>query len=118
MKKKINYYNIPDNLLNFVVGESYPHGDYTLKDELDKYGEDILFARWDLTSYELGGVQVKWFHAWTKTYSMVLIDSEFGDKMVLGLLREIPEEIHERTKKKRTRTVSTNSKTSGRKRRT
>lgn len=116
MTKNIDYCNIPNALLNLVVGESYGLGDYRLKDELDKYGEDILFARWELSSE--APVYIKWFQAWTKTYSMVLIDSAFGDKVVLGLLREIPEEIHERTKKKRTRTVITNSKTSGRKRRT
>ena len=88
--KKISYANIPKEVLNMVIGESYGLGDYTLKDELDKYGEDIIAAQYTRTS---DSGTIAWFRAWTKTYAMCLVDSMFGDRIILGLNREIPEEL-------------------------
>jgi len=115
MKKKIDYCGIPKEVLNMVVGECYGLGEYTLKDELDKYGEDILAARYAVKEYEHTLTPyIEYFHCWTKTWAMVLIDSVFGDKVVLGLNREIPKELgeglSERRVEKRKRTKRGTSK--------
>jgi hypothetical protein len=91
MKKKINYGNIPNEVLKLVIGEDYFYGGYNLKSELDKYGEDIIFARYELNEDK---TFINWFHAWTKTYVMCLIeDAMFGDRIILGLNRAIPPEL-------------------------
>lgn len=89
MKKKIKYGGIPKKILSKIVGNDYFNGDYTLKSELDKYGEDILASRYELAEDN----NIKWFQAWTKNYVMILIDDMLGDKIILGLLREIPKEL-------------------------
>lgn len=87
MKYNINYNKIPKKILNIILGEYYSSGDYTLKDELDKYGQDIIAHR-----YKLNGDKksFEFFHAWTKDYAFVLINDLFGDKIVLGLNRNPP----------------------------
>jgi hypothetical protein len=108
----MKYGNIPKDVLNKVIGECYGLGDYTLKDELDKYGEDIIVAQWNMTKTNRSKVVfIEWFRAWTKTYSLCLISSGFGDECILGLNREIPEELNGRSKEKRKRTKCSNSKT-------
>lgn len=120
MKPKISYANISKKVLKMVIGESYGMGDYTLKDELDKYGEDIILAQYKLHANEHNGQEsFDWFLAWSKTYAMVLIDTGFGDRCILGLQREIPQligigEFNGRSKEKRKRTSSRNSKTNKR----
>lgn len=84
--KKIKYGGIPKKVLNIVIGEDYNLGDYTLKYELDKYGQDIIFARYVLTS----NGKIQWFHAWSKDYAMVLIEGMLGDRIILGLERNPP----------------------------
>ncbi len=86
--KKIKYGGIPKKVLNIVIGDDYFDGGYTLKTELDKYGEDILAYQYNIHEDKL-----EWFKAWTKTYSMMLIEGMLGDKIILGLLRNIPEEL-------------------------
>lgn len=88
MKRKIKYGKIPKKILNTVIGECYNTGDYTLKDELDKYGEDILAFR-----YTKPLNRITMFQAWTKNYTMILIDTFLNDQTILGLLREIPHEL-------------------------
>lgn len=90
MKKKIKYGGIPKKVLNIVLGEAYGCGDYNLKSELDSYGQDILWYRYKLLE---GNKDFEFFHAWTKDYSMSLVHSMFGDKIILGLNRNPPEEI-------------------------
>lgn len=119
MKKKINYANIESKVLKMTIGESYGLGDYTLQDELDKYGEDIIVAHYNVKSHkgQYGDHKyLEWFRAWTKTYTMCLILSGFGDEVVLGLNREIPEELNGRSEEKRKRAKRSNSKTNKRKR--
>lgn len=89
MKKKIKYGSIPKKVLDIVVGEAYGCGDYTLKDELNGYGQDIIAYRYKL--HEKGGFE--FFHAWTKDYAMSLVHSLFGDMIILGLNRNPPEEL-------------------------
>lgn len=96
MKKKISYANIEKKALNMVIGECYGLGDYTLKDELDKYGEDIIVAQYNLKSYEGPNDShhyIEWFRAWTKTKTMCMVSSGFGDNVILALDRDIPEEL-------------------------
>lgn len=111
--KKISYANIETKALNMTIGESYGLGDYTLKDELDKYGEDIIVAQYNLRTHEgASEPYLEWFRAWTKSYAMCLISSGFGDEVILGLKREIPEELNGRSKEKRKRANRSNRKTS------
>lgn len=107
----MKYAGIPKKVLKMVMGECYGLGEYTLEDELKKYGQDLIAARWEI-GHE-GEPYIKWFHAWTKDYAMVLIDSIFGDKCILGMNRDIPEELLEngRSKEKSKRTRSRDSKT-------
>jgi hypothetical protein len=127
MKKKINYGGVPDDVLDRVVGECYGLGEYSLRHELDKYGEDILAFQYNIKEYEdkERGSRIEWFRAWTKTYALILIDTMFGDRNILGLNREIPEELkfnalqdlkadrrdNGRTKEKKRRASKTNRKT-------
>lgn len=61
MKKKISYDGIPKKVLNTILGECYGLEEYTLKYELDKYGEDIIAHRYNLTK----DGNIEWFHAWS-----------------------------------------------------
>jgi hypothetical protein len=95
MKKKIDYGGVPDSVLDMVVGECYSFEEYTLRSELDKYGEDILAAQYNLKNdRDDNGPYIEWFRAWTKTYALILIETMFGDRSILGLNREIPEELN------------------------
>lgn len=87
-KKKIRYDGIPKEVLNTVLGEYWDEGEYTLKTELDKYGEDIIRARWVVSSEN----KLEWFHAWTKTYTMSLVHDLMDERIILGLLRNPPDD--------------------------
>lgn len=96
MKNKISYANIEKKALKMVIGECYGLGDYTLKDELDKYGEDIIVAQYNLKSHEGPNGSypyIEWFRAWTATKAMCMVSSGFGDNVILALERQIPEEL-------------------------
>jgi hypothetical protein len=114
MKKKIDYAGIPKNILNMVLGETYGLGDYTLKDELDKYGEDIIVAQYNVKEYTVVDESldfeasksknfIEWFRAWTKTYAMVMVSSGFGDEVILGIQRDIPKELNEKDKRRKSK---------------
>lgn len=77
--------DIPEELLDYELGESYGLGEYTLRDELKKYGEDIIVAKWLYKKKHL-----HWFLAWTKNYTMCMVDTPFADKVILGLERNPP----------------------------
>lgn len=85
MKKKLDYAGIPDDVLKMVIGESYGLGDYTVKDELDKYGEDLIFSQ-----HNVRNGQVEWLRAWSKLKVFILINDLFGDKIILGIERNPP----------------------------
>jgi hypothetical protein len=96
MKKKIDYANIEKKVLKMTIGECYGLGDYTLQDELDKYGEDIIVAQYNLKEHEgPNGTYkyIEWFRAWTQTKVMCMVSSGFGDNVILALERQIPEEL-------------------------
>jgi hypothetical protein len=116
MKNKISYADIPNKVLDLVIGECYGLGDYTLRDELNKYGEDVIAAQYNLKpNFGNGQPYLEWFRAWTKTYSMCMVSSGFGDEVILGLNREIPKELIDgRSEEKKRRTKLRNSKTSKR----
>lgn len=84
--KKIKYGEIPKKVLNIVIGEDYNLGDYTLKHELDKYCQDIIFARYLLATND----RIEWFHAWSKDYAMILVDDMLNNKIILGIERNPP----------------------------
>jgi hypothetical protein len=110
MNKKIDYAGIPEEVLNMVLGETYGLGDYTLKDELDKYGEDLIVAQYKVKQYEIDTNRkefIEWFRAWTKTYAMVMVSSGFGDEVILGIQREIPKELNEKDKRNKRRRKTT-----------
>lgn len=86
MKKKIDYNKIPKKILNVVLGDDYFNGDYTLKDELDKYGQDIIAHRYKLN--EDGSFE--FFHAWSKDHTFCLVYGAFSELLILGLNRNPP----------------------------
>lgn len=86
----MTYYNIPKKILNIVIGEAYESGTYTLKDELDEVGEDLIYAFYQTVDYADKEKNFKRFTAWTKTYVLVLVDGGFGDQMLLKLPRNPP----------------------------
>lgn len=89
--KKIKYGNISKKALKMVLGEDYDNGDYTLQREIDRYGEDIIFARYKIEETEYG-LHFEFFHAWTKSYTMAIVADLMGQKIVLGLNRNPPNE--------------------------
>lgn len=84
---KIKYSNINKKDLDIVLGNSYFNGDYTLKDELDKYGEDIIFNQ-----YLVEDGKFTFFNAWTKNYVFSLVKDLMDDQIILGLKRNPPYE--------------------------
>jgi hypothetical protein len=83
----MTYANIPQELLDIVIREGWDHT-YTLRDELDEVGEDIIKAEFDTHDNENGTVnKIRSFTAWTNTYVLVLVDSAFGDQVLLNLKR-------------------------------
>jgi hypothetical protein len=91
--KEPNLGGIPKEVLSLVLGECYNLGNFTLKDELIKYGEDIITFRYNILSRPDRELHLEWFHAWTKNHALVLIDSVFGDRIILGLFRNPPKEL-------------------------
>lgn len=88
----MKYGNIDKKTLKIVLGEDWPNSKYTLKDELDKYGEDIIFARY-LIKKNKEGYYFEFFHAWSENYTFTLIQGMLGNEMVLlGLNRNPPKE--------------------------
>lgn len=109
-RKKLKYAGIPKDVLDIVIGETYGLGEYTLKDELDKWGEDLICQRYgERESHDMKTKHVDWFHAWTENIALVLVDSMFGDKILLGIDRDPPKEL--------LNVRSRNKKNSGRKQR-
>lgn len=95
----MNYGGIPKKVLKIVLGEDYFNGDYSLQSELDRYAQDIEFARWNVNK----AGNLEFFHAWTKDYTMSLCNDLMGDRIVLGLFRNPPEALYELGKKKKKR---------------
>lgn len=91
--KKINYAEIPDEVLDIVIGESFGLGDYTLKDEIDKFGEKLISQRYNTRSRDSSYKYLEWFHAWSEKHVFVLVDSMFGDRVLLAMDRNPPKEI-------------------------
>lgn len=85
-KVKIKYGNILKKDLNIILGNDYFNGDYNLKSELDKYGEDIIFAQYLVEEGEF-----TFFNAWSKNYAFSLIHDLMNEYIILGLKRNPPE---------------------------
>lgn len=119
--KKIDYSGIPNNVLDIVLGETYGLGDYTLKDEIDKFGEDLITHRYNIRIKDLGLSDsysyIEWFHAWSDKHVFVLVDSIFGDRILLSMDRNPPKELSNvrRTNKKDKRSKPRRSRKAGRK---
>lgn len=97
MKKKIKYGNIPKDVLKMILGNCYSTGPYTLKDELDKYGEDIIYSQWGVMNYkDKSNKHLSIFRAWTKTYALMIVNDLMDDRIILGIERELPKEYREK----------------------
>jgi hypothetical protein len=92
----MKFWKIDKKALDTVIGETYGLGDYTLRDELKNYNEDIIFAQ-----YLLKDGRFEFFQAWSEHKVFILIDSIFGDKIVLGLARNPPPPIPTMKRKKK-----------------
>lgn len=86
----MKYHNIPKKVLNIIIGESYESGSYTLKEELDSVGEDLIYSFYELVTYADKEQNFKRFMAWTKTFVLMLVDSGLGDQMLLKIPRNPP----------------------------
>jgi hypothetical protein len=83
----MTYANIPQELLDIVLGEGWQET-WTLKDQIDEIGEDIITAEFDTHNNENGTVnKIRSFTAWTATYVLVLVDTAFGDQALISLKR-------------------------------
>lgn len=114
--KKINYGGIPDDVLDIEIGEDYFSGNYTLRSEIDKFGEDLIAQRHNLRIRE-DYSYVEWFQAWSDKHSFMLVDGMFGDRVLLAMDRNPPKEaMNVRSKdKKDKRSKPRRSRKAGRK---
>ena len=74
-------FNIPDNVLDTVIGETY-EGDYTLRDELDNIPEPVVFATWELKPFH--------FIGWTDSFVLKSVEGPFGDIFITKVDRNPP----------------------------
>jgi hypothetical protein len=86
-------YKIPKKILNIIIGENYSTGEYTLKQELDRYKEEIIYA-----DYATKEGKLIFFNAWSKDRVFFLAQTDSGDGYLLTLSRS-PEIYKERKKK-------------------
>lgn len=76
---------IPKFIQNFILGEDYTNGNYTLADELKKLkGEKIIFVDYQLNLKEN---DLNYLTLYTDTYVATLDRGLFGDKYLLVLNR-------------------------------
>ena len=89
----MKYGGIPKKFLDAVLGETYTNGNYTLRDELEQVGEDIIsynIRTYSRESNKSCAGQLQFFMAWTKHYVMVMVDGPFGDREIIALPRNPP----------------------------
>jgi hypothetical protein len=79
-KPSISFANIPDKVLDKVLGEDYEKGDYTLRDELIRINEDVIYAE----CYD------EFCMAWTPSSVLLTVPSIFGDLEVIQIPRNPP----------------------------
>lgn len=82
----MNYGNIPTEVLNMVtcpdlIDENLQDSlDLTLKDEIDRFGQDVIEARWIVEDEYL--IE---FTCWTKDLVLILVDGMFpGEKHLVA----------------------------------
>jgi hypothetical protein len=83
----MNYANIPDDVLDLPVGESYENGEYTLRYLLDYYKEDLIHAEWDTVKHDGSVIGMRYLNAWSKDHIFVLTHSMFGDWYLVAVRR-------------------------------
>lgn len=81
----MTFWNIPATLLDQQLGEGYDTS-WTLRSELERSNEDILYAEWEL--WDDG--KLKWFLAWSATLVHVMVSSGFGDYVIYPVKRDPP----------------------------
>jgi hypothetical protein len=82
----MKYGNIPKKILNQVIGEMYGCGEYTVKDELKRLREDIIWANW--LYYDDLETKISTLTVWTKHYVGILVDTPFGDLALVFVSRK------------------------------
>jgi hypothetical protein len=93
----MNYGNVPSKVLKLYMGEDYYDGEYTLKQELDRIGQDIIYAEWELTKDKECIIS---FTAWTKYFVVIMATGVFGDKNLIYADRNPPSSFLITTKKR------------------
>lgn len=82
----MNYGNITDDALNVIVEDDYEKGELTLKDVLDDYNEDIIYADFKVSSE---GDKLRRFTAWSQdSVFLLIVDGLFSQ--VLQIPRNPP----------------------------
>ncbi len=81
----MNYANIPDELLDLVIGETY-ESEYTLRQEFDMCGEDLIHAEYMIEEYN----NIKNIHslfAWSDEHVFILSQGPFNDQYLIKVKR-------------------------------
>ena len=84
------YGNITEEVLNVELGECFENGAYYLRTELDKLDEEIVHAEWKLDKTDLIFPKLESFRAWTDTNVIQIVQSGFGDQIVVVIPRNPP----------------------------
>lgn len=92
-QKKIKYGNISKKALNTIIGDDFFVGEYTLKQDLDRQGEDIIYADYSITKGKFD-----YFNAWSKDRVFFLCEGFGGSSYLLGFSRS--PEIYKKRKQK------------------
>ena len=94
----MDYANLPNKVLKTVLGDIYGVGKYTVRDELKKAGEDIIWAEY---SYFIEYPdKLATLTVWTDHFVGLLVDTILADKCIVFVDRNPPErKINKRFKK-------------------
>lgn len=97
----MNYGNIPDKVLKVTFDDGW-NTPSTLKQELGRVNEDIVFAEWRFWDKTKSKTLVS-FTAWTKSYVVFLVEGAMGDQYITYLDRNPPASTTSKKSKRSTK---------------
>jgi hypothetical protein len=80
----MDYKGIPDEILDLALGEDYD-STWTLRTELSRVHEDLIAVDWQPRNDFYPSIM--YFVAWTQNYVLCLVDTSFGDRVIISLPR-------------------------------
>lgn len=81
------YADIPKASLDAILGETYEGGTYTLQDELNSLGEDIVHTNFYTLSGSGNASDLNGLVVYTPTYVGVIVHNIFGDLCLIRIKR-------------------------------